>query len=60
MDYAVRFVDDDRLDLDWVIIKEPDGGFVFIVRRSAMSPKVIAEAWVAYAQAVAQPVLVAV
>jgi hypothetical protein len=57
---TVRFVDDERLALDWVLIEEQGGGFVFIVRRSAMCARVIAEGWAAYAKATARPVLVAV
>lgn len=61
MDYRVCFVDDDRLGLDWVLIEEPCGGFLFIVRRSVVSPRVLVEVWAAYAAAVnARPKLVAV
>jgi hypothetical protein len=59
MDCTVRFVDDHQLDLDWVLVKEPSGGFIFIVRRSAMSPRVLAEAWAAYVLATAKPTLLA-
>jgi hypothetical protein len=59
MDYVVRFVDDHQLDLDWVLIEEPCGGFVFIVRRSSMSPRVLTESWAAFA-ASSRPALVAV
>ena len=47
MNYTVRFVDDDKLSLDWVLIEEP-GGYLFIVRRSAVTPQALAESWSAF------------
>ena len=48
MDYTVRVVDDCKLDLDWVLVEEPDG-YLFILRRSALGPRAMAEGWAAFA-----------
>lgn len=48
MNYTVRFVDDDKLSLDWVLIEEPEG-YLFIVRRSAVTPQSLVESWSAFA-----------
>lgn len=48
MNYTVRFVDDDKLSLDWVLIEEP-AGYLFLVRRSAVKPQSFVEGWAAFA-----------
>lgn len=47
MNYTVRFVDDDQMSLDWVLIEEPDG-YLFILRRSAVTPASLVEGWSAF------------
>lgn len=59
MNYTVRFVDDDKLSLDWVLIEEP-AGYLFIVRRSTLTPRSLVEGWSAFATLERRPRRIAV
>ena len=57
MCYTVTFVEDCQLPerVHWALIRDGQGGFYFIVKRSKITPLVLAEGWAAYRKAIRIP-----
>lgn len=56
MCYTVRFVEDCQMPerIHWALIRD-GGDFYFVVKRTKVTPLVLAEGWTAYRRAISVP-----